>query len=301
MISVLISTLNRPQQIRRCLSSLLKNSYSNFEILLVDQSTNNETEEVVHQLRSKKIKYIRMYEKGKAKALNLMIRRARSSILAFTDDDCVVNRDWFQEISTFYRKCPRTAGVFGNIYPYRPKQHLHECCPATFTADKVRSFSDPGQLHYHTVGQGNNMSLRKSVIERVGGFKEWLGVGSIAQAGEESDLIFRILLDHHILMTNPKMIAFHDRWMTSEEENLLQTRYTCGLFAFFTYYLLSSHAHYAVQFIKARVSDRSVTMIKELKGPLRDIPKKLFFLFVEILGIMKGTSIGLFMFVEESV
>ena len=75
-VTVLACTRNRPDIIESCILSVLNNTYPNFEFLIVGQSTNEKTKEIVekHMLVDKRISYIHMNAKGKTKALNLGIK-----------------------------------------------------------------------------------------------------------------------------------------------------------------------------------------------------------------------------------
>ncbi len=185
--------------------------------------------------------------------------------------------------------------MFGNTYPYQLEKHSEEICPATFMKEKTLIHTDPAEIHYIHMGLGNNMSLRKLVVEKVGYFKEWLGVGSIAEGGEESELIFRILLSNYTLMTDPKIVVYHNRWLTLKQENFLQARYTSGIMAFPSYYLFGNQKKYAYQFMKFRVTDQFIPMLKKIKYLTMELIQESFFLFLEIFHLLKGIGIGLFM------
>lgn len=301
MISILISTRNRPSQLKECLNSIFVNTYKNFEVLIIDQSTNSETKDIVKKFDSKKIIYEKIEEKGKAKALNKMIKTAKNEILAFTDDDCIVDKHWLEEINRSFQEQPQISGVFGNAYPYEPEKHPFEICPALFKTNNESAFHQASIVHYKVLGQGNNMSLRKSVINEVGNFNEWLGTGSISRAGEEGDLIFKILLNGHTLITNPKIIVFHNRWLTKSKESLQQSYYSRGIMAFSSYYLLSDHNAYARKFIKIRFSDRIITILNQIRILSVQLLKQIFLFFFEIINITAGLFIGLVMAVKKRI
>jgi glycosyltransferase involved in cell wall biosynthesis len=272
MISVLISTKNRPDKLKMCLKTILKNSFKNFEVVLIDQSNNEDTQTIVNHLKSKKIRYFKTNQTGKAKALNFAIQKSKYELLAFTDDDCISTKNWLQEIHDFYHTHKYIAGVFGNTYPYQINTRARETCPSTFEADKIMSFSYPNIIHYHCLGQGNNMSLRKSMITSTGAFKEWLGVGSVAQAGEESELIFRILKHHNTLMTNPNMIIYHNRWLSYTDERLLQSSYTRGLLAFYAYYFFTPDRKITWSMVGMRINERMLPAVKKIKTSILNNP-----------------------------
>jgi glycosyltransferase involved in cell wall biosynthesis len=253
MISIIISTRNRSDYIQACLKSILANTFKKFEILLADQSDNNQTKLAVKQLQSSKIRYFKSNRKGKSIGLNSMIRKARHNILAFTDDDCIVDKNWLQEINIFYKKYPNAAGVFGNVFPYMPQNHKGEFYTSTFESSHISEQTNPYETHWQVLGIGNNMSFRKSIIVKEGCFKEWLGPGSIALNGEETDLIFRLLIKKYSLMTNPNIITYHNRWLTKSQLTALLGTYSCGMCAFYSYYLFRTDDKKMVKFLKKQI------------------------------------------------
>jgi hypothetical protein len=155
-------------------------------------------------------------------------------------------------------------------------------------------------LHYIYLGQGNNMSIRKSVILKVGNFEEWLGPGSLGiVGGEDSDIIFRILKNKLPLMTNPKMIIYHNKWLTSWQERSLQCAYTYGLMAFLGYHLLTHGKTHPWKLVKLRISERLVLTIKQTFGFAKGLLKEVYFLFLEILAISSGLILGLGMSLKK--
>ncbi|MEO8582131.1 MAG: hypothetical protein ABI425_06205 [Patescibacteria group bacterium] len=82
------------------------------------------------------------------------------------------------------------------------------------------------------------MAFRKSVFEELGGFKEWLGPGSIGSNAEDADIIFRTLIAGKKLFYNSEMIMRHDRWVTLCENNIQDLSYVCGEIACYGYFAL---------------------------------------------------------------
>ena len=298
MISVLIATRNRPSQIEKCLYSISKSDFTNYEIILIDQSDDDRTKTILPGGILNKIKYIKMEQRGKSRALNKALKIAKGDVFAFTDDDCIVDRHWLKEIKVFLKESPEVAGVFGNILPYQPGSNLGKICPATFTGKPSRH-NDIGILHYRDLGSGGNMALRKQVFGKVVSFREWLGVGSLSSAGEETEVIFRLLLNKFTLATNTKMIVYHNRWLSSKEERVLQSKYTCGIMAFCTFYLFSDHKSYIQKLIKIRINERIGPVLRKLKNLARELGKECVFLILELFAVLKGFVIGLVMSISK--
>lgn len=295
MISILIATRNRPKQIRACIDSIFQNDFTDFEIILIDQSSrsNNYLRDLKH--KSRMLTYIRMNKKGKSKALNYALKLAKGEILAFTDDDCIVDANWLKTIHKTYKSYPRISGVFGNTYPYEEKKHPNKICPATFKSTKVQLCNSPHIVHYHCLGQGNNMSLKKKNVLAVGGFPEWLGVGTLTQAGEESEVIYKLLKEEYTLMTNPNMVVFHNRWLAFNEERFLQSRYTRGWMSFCSFNLIKEDFSLFFKLIKTRFQDILYVTFQSSK----ETPQFSYYLadwrffLIEIINILFGFSLGI--------
>jgi glycosyltransferase involved in cell wall biosynthesis len=297
-ISVLIATKDRPQHLKNCLKSILNNNFSNFEILVADQSQDITTKQIVNELNSNRIKYFKLNENGKTKALNILIKKSKSEYLAFTDDDCVVSVNWLREIYLSYKRFKNISGVFGNIYPYNPYKHSKRICPSTFYIKNITLHTNPETIHYLYIGLSNNMSIRKSVLKNIGFYKEWLGPGGRfgTAGGDDSELIFRILINNYILLTNPKVRVYHNRWLSATEESFLQTKYTLGDIAFSTFYLLTPFRKSAIMYIKQRIHDRmSLNKLFKSRSFSKFFIADSFFMILNIIAAFQGFIIGSFM------
>jgi len=290
-ITVIICTRNRPLKMKTCLSSLQESSFKDYQILIADQSTDEKTANIVNAFCSPRIEVVKMRIKGKAKGLNLLIKRAKTEILAFTDDDCLVTQNWLKEIYATYKKYPYLAGVFGNTYSYEPEKHSKEFC-STFSVKnfKLHTFSN---LNYYNIGIGNNMSLRKSAIKQAGFFKEWLGVGSISQAGEENDIVFRILKENHTIATNPDMVVMHNKWLSYSQERIQEARYTSGFLTFLSFYMLSNDREHVWRFIKIKIQERIEPAFHACVNLSKQLMKEGYFFILEITSVINGLCLGL--------
>jgi glycosyltransferase involved in cell wall biosynthesis len=87
-ISVIIPTYNRSHLIGKSIQSVLNQTYSNFELIVVDDGSTDGTGEVVKAINDKRLKYILCNKNiGAAAARNVGIRLAKGDFIAFQDDD----------------------------------------------------------------------------------------------------------------------------------------------------------------------------------------------------------------------
>src|SRR6266498_923206 len=95
-ITVAISTCGRPAALSACLGALLAGEILPAEVIVVDQSRDDQTQAVVerYQLDDLPLTYIRHAGQGLGVSQNIAIARAQCPVVAITDDDCVPAADW---------------------------------------------------------------------------------------------------------------------------------------------------------------------------------------------------------------
>lgn len=228
MISVCINTKNRPEKLAHCLDSILANRFSLFgkvpyEIVVIDQS-NRPT--IAPRFR-KRIVYLHKKGRGTGLAKNTALENASGKIVLFTDDDCIVDTYWIENVAFSFSEYPDIFGVFGKVGPFEPELHPNEFCPCTFENNKAKIIRQPC-LHYKNIGFGNNMSFRLDMLKKLGGFKRWLGPGSIGSNAEDAELALRALRNGYKLFYNPKVFVYHDRWLNAEGLRRQNLSYVCG-------------------------------------------------------------------------
>ena len=109
----------RPQSLLRLLDSVRKQSLYPDEILIIDGSTDGETENVLKENKFQKLKYylVSNETRGLTKQRNFGIKKIsdESDIVCFLDDDTVLEHDYFEQLLHTYQVYPNTLGVGGYI------------------------------------------------------------------------------------------------------------------------------------------------------------------------------------------
>src|SRR5215467_5793666 len=119
-VSVIVPTRDRPEQVRRCLQSLLALHYPRYEIIVVDNAPGSRaTAELIQQTYSDvpQVHYVREDHPGSSQARNRGIIAARGEILAFADDDVVIDRYWLVELVRAFSRADDVACVTGLVLP----------------------------------------------------------------------------------------------------------------------------------------------------------------------------------------
>src|SRR5918993_37335 len=116
-VSVAISTIHRADALSRCLHAIGRGSVRPREIVVVDQSDDDRSERVVreHAAAGLPILYERMAPLGLGASQNVAVRRASSTFVAVTDDDCVVDERWLELVMRAFASDPALDVVTGRV------------------------------------------------------------------------------------------------------------------------------------------------------------------------------------------
>lgn len=100
LVSIIIPAFNCEKTIRSCLSSVLNQDYKNFEIIVVDNNSQDKTKNIILEFinRTNKIKYILEKKVGRGSARNAGIDSALGEIIAMIDSDCVAPNNWLKNL-----------------------------------------------------------------------------------------------------------------------------------------------------------------------------------------------------------
>lgn len=227
--SVLICTRNRPQDLEFALPTILAQDYPNFEIVLIDQSTNDDTEHLVRKLcgSDPRLRYIRTSTVGLSIARNMALTEAKHDICAFTDDDCEVPANWLSNVVATYARYPDIHILFSPVHV--PKDLMNQPglrFPSLY-------FEDSRVLRYKEIyGMGANMSMRKSFWEVTGPFDPMLGPGAPLPGSDEHDWLYRAHLAGAVIRLEPKNAILHRAYREEEKWNSLTRTYAYGDAAF---------------------------------------------------------------------
>jgi glycosyltransferase involved in cell wall biosynthesis len=236
-ISVVICTRNRCDKLVNVLRSLETLNASDglqWEVLIVDNGSTDSTAEVCMPFvkgSSGNYRYLYEGKKGKSHALNNGISEARGDILAFTDDDCIVDRTWLAAIAREYSMDPELAVLGGRVELYN--KHDKPKSIITFT-EQINLSASLEMLLTPTI-IGANVSYRKDVISSIGEFDVRLGPGSgLGASCEDTDYLYRAYRKGFKIIYFPNVIVYHDHGRRSEAEiDALDYRYMVGRRAFY--------------------------------------------------------------------
>jgi glycogen(starch) synthase len=203
-VSVIIPTHNRVDWLPRVLSRIEALDYPDYEIIVVDDGSEDDTDALLKEWTPQGIRSIRHDQpRGPSAARNSGVAIAKGEIVAFIDDDAIPESDWLQQLVSAYTY-EKIGAVGGAVY------HLGTGHPQS-TGVKANRFGRDSALTAQGLAPREfmvliecNMSVRKKVFEQVGGFDS-----AIKIYGEGTDLCIRIARAGYDVLYTPRAVVWH--------------------------------------------------------------------------------------------
>ena len=225
LVSIIITTFNRVDMIGRCIDSVINQEYENVEIIVVDDCSNDNTEEFLDKNYKDKIKYIRHdFNLGVQFASNTGFKYAKGKYIAFIGDDDVWidKKKLTEQVKIFENDTTKKYGIVTTDFIYITKNK-------TFR----KNVKKPKNLVKHILRangiiSGSAALLRSDIFKQAGMFSKELTKGT------DSDVYRRIiLLGYDVYFIKKPMIEAYinsDKQMTSNDEQGLNRSIQSQLF-----------------------------------------------------------------------
>ncbi|HEY9847451.1 MAG TPA: glycosyltransferase [Candidatus Caenarcaniphilales bacterium] len=235
-VSVVVCTRNRPEQLAHCLQSLQQLTICPQEILVVDNAPSSDaTRQCVAQIPG--IRYVLEPRPGLSVARNTGIRSTTGNIIAFTDDDAMVDPNWITGLQQGFQDS-QVMAVTGLVLPAELEtevQLLFEKGWHSFGQGyRCRTFGPqffaqmkPRGVPVWRIGAGVNMAFRRQAFDQVGSFDERLGAGA-AGCSEDSELWYRLLAQGWVCRYEPAAVVYHYHRRDLESLNQQAYQYMRG-------------------------------------------------------------------------
>ena len=203
-VSVIICTYNRDKYLDQCLKSIRTQNYQNYEIIVVNGPSTDETENIIKKYDA--IIVIRQeFLYGISASRNCGISAARGDIVAFIDDDAVADPDWLKNLVTCYHD-DSVGSVGGIVYEHGKTsvQFRNGIINKSGISFAVRSPDSPPKKNQFPTCIGTNCSFKKSVLHLAGGFDPYFRYHL-----DESDLCVRIVQAGFLILFQEGAIVIH--------------------------------------------------------------------------------------------
>ncbi len=219
-VTVAVCTRDRTEHLKLCLEALMQLDYPALDVLIVDNAPQTDaTKRLVEQYPS--VRYVCEPRPGLDWARNRAILEAHGDLIAFTDDDVIVDAGWVKALARVFVENSEVMCVTGLTVPFEIEteaQYLFELYGGFsrgyerkwFHIDRDNGeeagFSYGGAGRY---GAGANMAFRRSIFDQIGLFDPALDVGTVTNGGGDLEIFFRVLKEGYTLVYEPSMLVRH--------------------------------------------------------------------------------------------
>lgn len=221
-VCVIVCTVGRPEMLTRVLGSLLALDHPAFEVLVVDNRPEvGQARAVVEAISDPRLRVVDEPVPGLSAARNRGLAESSAPVVAFTDDDAVVDPQWLRWLTAplVTREASVTTGLVLPLELETTAQLHFEGYGGFARGMSRRTFDlSANTADDHLVypfsggsfGSGNSMAFVRSALEEIHGFDVALGAGTLTGGGEDIDAFSHLVLRGHTLVYEPRAVCWHE-------------------------------------------------------------------------------------------
>ena len=302
-VSVVIATCRNPSALERCVGSILGSDYDNFDVIVVENAPGSSASQQMLASRfpdDPRIRYVEEPRRGASWARNSGLAHAGGEIIAFTDDDVVVDRQWLRAGVDALTSAPDVGCATGLIVPLELESS------SQLLLEQFASFGKGFRRHTYrladarrrdplfpytagSIGSGASTVMWARIARELGGFDAVLGPGTPTRGAEDLDLFIRVLRTGHAVVYEPGAIVWHEHPAGMARLRRQVYHYGVGLGAMLAKQLIAGPERgYLLRAVPRGVRYlRDPSSRKNASKP-RDYPRHLDFL--ERLGMLVGPA-----------
>ena len=219
LISIILPTFNREKTVVKAIHSILEQTYTNFELIIVDDHSTDQTKGVIRKLKDKRILLVcNETNRGPSISRNIGVTYATSNILAFHDSDDIWHKDKLEKQIEYWKNKSESIMVYSR-YLYNTDERTFEIPEHSLEREYLEGDIFLSLLSGNKVGTPT-MLMRKEYFEKVGGFDSEL------KALEDWDLAIKIAREGKIGFVDECLVTAYgkEEGVNSNIENLIDAQ-----------------------------------------------------------------------------
>lgn len=199
-VSLILATLGRTEELQRLFNSLARQTFSDFEVIVVDQNADDRLAPVVRRARKLGIAttHLKHQPPNLAAARNVGIEAARAPWIGFPDDDCWYDPALLQRLTARSMAIDEPQGIIARWVEQGDAPET----AARLSWARSRAFRD---IPVSSI----TLFMQRRLLNTIGGFDSRLGIGQWFGAAEETDLVLRALRIGASLAYEPSAHVHH--------------------------------------------------------------------------------------------
>jgi glycosyltransferase involved in cell wall biosynthesis len=210
-ISVVIPVYNCEKTIRETIASVLEQTFQDFELLVVDDGSQDATIDAINHIQDRRLKIFSQSHAGISASRNYGIDQASGEFIAFLDADDLWSSDKLESQLEALEKNPQASVAYSwTDFIDESSQFLHPGLHVTANGDVYAKL-----LVLNFLESGSNALIRREALDKVGGFDGYM------DSFEDWDLYVRLASQHHFV-TVPVPQILYRRSSSSKSSNIAQ-------------------------------------------------------------------------------
>lgn len=215
-VSIIIANFNGENYLPTCLNSILKSSYKNYELILVDDGSTDKSIEIIEGFlkKDKRVKLLRNAQNlGAAASRNKAIRIVQGKYIVFLDNDTEVTHNWLYKIIEPFGKDSQIGGVQSLLLDFTNRDLIQIggglLIPFTgwlaplYQWAKYRQMKDK-IASKKIIAVSASLAVRKEIVDLISGFDEKEAVYT-----EDLDFCWRIWIAGYKIILFPNSVVYH--------------------------------------------------------------------------------------------
>jgi len=265
-LSTVMCTRGRPDLIGGAVRSVLRNQHDSFDLVVIDQSEDESTRNALLEFfQDDRLTYVHLDRIGLSHAYNHGISLTKAPLLAFTDDDCIAPPGWLTAIEDAFERHPDVDMLYGQTVAAEELRSAPGVLPSLMIHAEEKLGEKRG---FRLCGMGANFALRRTLVDKIGGFDEVLGGGGLLKSSQDFDYQFRAYRAHAVCLLTPQVWVDHYGIREGAAWDSTMVAYGVGDGAFLTKHVRCGDI-LALRILIARVGRR---ILAELANPVRRRP-----------------------------
>jgi glycosyltransferase involved in cell wall biosynthesis len=200
-VSVVVCTYNGGRTLEQCLQSLLALNYPNYEVIVVDDGSTDDTPAILDRFPT--VRSFRQPNLGLSVARNVGLRAASGAIVAYTDSDCFADPEWLTHLTHQFHRTDAAAVGGPNL---TPEDGWLAACVAAAPGQPTHVL-ESDQVAEHI--PGCNMAFRREALAAINGFDP-----QYRKAGDDVDVCWRLQQAGRWITFAPGAFVWHHRRQT---------------------------------------------------------------------------------------
>jgi len=220
-ISVVMCSRDRAKLLAEALGAVLETDYPTFEVIVVDNAgSTDETRNFAANHPDDRVRYVSEPRLGLSRGRNRGLRAAAYDIVAFVDDDVIVDRHWLTGLAAGFARADDVAVVCALVASGEIRSRPQAWFDNRVTWDDARiprqyRLADPPDdvplfpFQVGAYGTGACFAVQRRVYEQIGALDVAMGLGTPTMSGEDIDLFVRIICAGWAVAVEPAAVVWH--------------------------------------------------------------------------------------------